>query len=303
MPDAPWPAAGELSAAMSSLCWAIGSLMFVTLRPPVPAMALNAAKNIVGTLCFVGALWIATGAPWPDMPTAPLLLFFASGVVGLAISDTFLLRSMLTIGPQRTSLIFCLAPVLVAAAAVFPPFLEMPSWITWAGMAVCLVGIAVAVGTPSSTVRTPGDMRRGLRDALVAAALQAAAVLLARAAFAHPGATALGGATVRLAAGTVVLVAWAGARSTLGTWWRVWSAGRNRIRLPTAAFIGTFLGIGFNQLGLQWSLHAGVATTLNALTPVYLLPLSVWFLGERFPKRAHWATALAMAGIALIALG
>ena len=43
---------------------------------------------------------------------------------------------------------------------------------------------------------------------------------------------------------------------------------------------------------------AGVAATLNAMAPVWLIPLSAAFLGERHDARA-WASALlAVAGIA-----
>lgn len=304
VPTAVWPGAGEASAAVSSLCWACGSVMFMRLRPQVPAAALNMGKNVVGTVCFMIALAIATGLPWPtDMAAQPLILFTVSGVLGLAISDTFLLRSMLTIGPQRASLVFCLAPVFTALAAMAPPLHEFPGALTWVGMLVCLVGIALAVGAPSAVVRSPADMRRGVRDAALAALLQASAVVLARQAFVDPSATTLGGATVRLASGTAALLIYALCTKRLGGWWRAATAGRNKVNLPAAAFIGTFLGIMFNQLGIQWSRHTGVAATLNALTPVYLLPLSAWFLGERFRLRSVVATALAVAGIALIALG
>ena len=304
MPEiAPWPAAGEMSAAVSALCWAIATTMFVRLRPPVPANALNLAKNLVGTTCFVGILWGTTGLPWPtDMPTNAVVLFLVSGVIGLSVSDSFLLRSMLVIGPQRASLIFCLAPVLVALGAMLPPLSEFPGALTWAGTVVCIGGIALAIGTPSSVVKTPADLKRGVRDAAIAAVLQAVAVLLAREAF-RSTSDAVGGAALRMIAGTVGLLVFGLVTRQLGGWARLWVAGSNKRYLPAAALIGTFLGIAFNQLGIQWSEHAGVASTLNALTPVYLLPLSAWLLHERFSKRALFATALAIAGIALIAVG
>lgn len=293
-----------MSAGISALCWAFATVLFVRLRPAVPAAALNAAKNTVGTVCFVAILWVTTGLPWPtDMAAKPTILFFVSGVLGLAISDTFLLRSMLVIGPQRASLIFCLSPVLTALAAMLPPLSEFPTLFTWLGMVVCLSGVALAVGAPTSVVRTKAQLRRGVIDAAIAAALQAAAVILARAAFADPSVTALGGATVRLVAGTAAILLFGLLTKRLGSWWRICTAGSNKRWLPGAAFLGTFIGISFNQLGIQWSTHTGVAATLNSLTPVYLLPISAWLLSERFTTRALIATALAITGIGLIALG
>ncbi len=70
-----------------------------------------------------------------------------------------------------------------------------------------------------------------------------------------------------------------------------------------ASFFGTFIGILSNQAGLLWAVHAGVATTLNSLMPIYLMPLSMIYLGQRFGKRAIVATLIAVAGVALMMLG
>ena len=73
-------------------------------------------------------------------------------------------------------------------------------------------------------------------------------------------------------------------------------------KVARAAFFGTFLGIWANQAGIAWATHAGAAATLNALAPVFLVPLSAMFLGEPHDRRA-WASALlAVGGIALMTL-
>jgi drug/metabolite transporter (DMT)-like permease len=64
--------------------------------------------------------------------------------------------------------------------------------------------------------------------------------------------------------------------------------------------VGTFLGIWLNQLGLDWAEFTGVATVLNAMTPVYLIPLSALFLAEPQTSRAWVATLVALAGIAIM---
>ena len=53
----------------------------------------------------------------------------------------------------------------------------------------------------------------------------------------------------------------------------------------------------------MWATNAGVATTLNSMMPIYLLPLSVIFLNERFGRREVVATLIAVAGVALMMLG
>jgi drug/metabolite transporter (DMT)-like permease len=70
--------------------------------------------------------------------------------------------------------------------------------------------------------------------------------------------------------------------------------------LALAAFFGTFLGIGLNQAGIAWATSTGVVSTINALAPVWLIPLSTLFLGERHGARAWISTILALTGVALL---
>jgi drug/metabolite transporter (DMT)-like permease len=46
----------------------------------------------------------------------------------------------------------------------------------------------------------------------------------------------------------------------------------------------------------------GIASTLLALPPILLIPLSAWIFGERITLRAVAGTAVALAGAALIVL-
>jgi drug/metabolite transporter (DMT)-like permease len=50
-------------------------------------------------------------------------------------------------------------------------------------------------------------------------------------------------------------------------------------------------------------LNIGVATTFMALTPVLILPFSVWIEGERLTPRAIVGAIISFAGSAILALG
>ncbi len=301
--DVPFAHAGELTAALSALLWASAGIVFARIHPPVSAAAINLGKNVTACICFAALLLVATGAPIPlDVPRAPLLWFIASGFVGLAICDTFILKSLLEIGPQRMSLIFTLAPVLVAIGAVFPPFSESPALLGWIGMGTCLVGIVMAVLEKPDDLRPDANFGRGVRNALIGAVCQAAAILMARHGLQLAAVDARDGATIRMLAGTIGLV-------IIGVpGWRVltWSQEMTRRHagpwIFIAAFFGTFLGIWTNQIALEWATHTGVVTVLNSLMPVYLIPLSAMFLGATITRRGVVATLIAIAGIAMMTL-
>ena len=301
---APFPWAGEFGAALSALLWGSSGIVFARIRTPLGAGALNFGKNLFATLCFVVALWIATGSPWPQgLDARALGIFAASGFLGLALCDTFLLRSLLDIGPQRMSLVLLAVPVLIALATALPPFSETQPLAAWVGMAIAIAGICLAVVRRHATEVARARYRRGVRNGIFAALLQTAAVLLARYGLHVGEAPVLESATVRMAAGTLGLAL----MGLVGGRLRRWGAGLAQPRVfamvCAASFFGTFLGIYLNQIGLRWAAHAGVATTLNSLMPIYLLPLSFLFLGERFGPREIVATLVAVAGVALMFLG
>lgn len=301
--EAPFLYAGEACAALSALLWASAGVVFARIHPPVSAAAINLGKNLTACICFAALLLVETGVPLPfDMPREPLFWFVLSGVLGLAICDTFLLRSLLAIGPQRMSLILTMYPVLVAIGAVFPPFSEQPGLLAWAGMAVCLGGIVMAVFEEPKDPRHKANYAQGVRDAVIAAVCQAAGVLAARHGLKLAHVPAHDGATVRMLAGTVGLMVMGLPALRVITWGREMVQRHVGWRLAVAAFFGTFLGIWTNQLGLEWAEHTGVATVLNSLMPVYLIPLSAIFLGARITVRGYVATAVTIAGVVLMTL-
>jgi drug/metabolite transporter (DMT)-like permease len=302
----PFPHAGDVAALSSSVLWASAGIVFRRMKGRAQAGAINLAKNTTGAVCFLVVLLVATGTPWPQgLSTPATLLLVASGLVGLSVCDTFFLRAILEVGPRAATLVMAgLAPALVFLVTLGPPFDQAPlaarPW-PWVGFALAVTGVVLAVREIPDGPHDRVARRRGFRDAVVAAVFQAAGVLLSRLAI-QEGAPPVEGACLRLVSGSLGLVVGGLALGHAGSWAKSLSARGVLPRLATAAFFGTFLGIGLNQAGLAWSPSTGVATTLNALSPVWLIPLSAVFLGERHGAVAWSSTALAIGGAALLAL-
>jgi drug/metabolite transporter (DMT)-like permease len=299
----PFPYAGEVAALASSALWAGAGIVFRRMRGRVAPAGVNFAKNATAALCFTVVLLALHGRPWPvSMPLEAQAWLVLSGLVGLSVCDTFFLRAMMEIGPRRATLLMALAPVLVFAAAVAPPFCEGEALgrpLTWVGLTLALLGIGLATREVPGDGYDPANARRGVRDGLWAAGLQAAGVLMARHAL-DLGAGPVDGAAVRMVAGSLGILVGGTVLGHVGGWFTSLRAPGTLRTLATAAFFGTFLGIGLNQCGLAWSASTGVATTLNSLAPVWLIPLSTIFLAEHHGARAWLSTVLALAGVALL---
>ena len=67
------------------------------------------------------------------------------------------------------------------------------------------------------------------------------------------------------------------------------------------AFTGPFLGVSLSLVALS-AAPVGIASTLMALTPVLLLPISRFAFKERITLRATIGTALAVGGVAVLFL-
>lgn len=304
--SAPFPLAGELAALVSSMLWAGAGIAFRRLRGRVPPMAVNLGKNGLATV-LLGAVLVAIPAlgGLGDL-TGPAWAYLAiSGFLGLTVCDSFLLRAMMEIGPRRATLLGVFAPCLVFIGALLPPFSQfdqVASIRPWAGFVIALVGVVLAATGARAASDEPTDPereRRGVRDALLAAVFQAAGFLLARRAF-ELGAAPIPGAFARLLVGTLGLLVIGAAMRSLSTWRTALAAPGVPSTLFITAFFGTFLGIGLNQSAIAWASSTGVAAVLNSLAPVWLIPLSAVFLGERITRRGLIATALALAGVALL---
>lgn len=305
----PFPLAGETAALVSSVLWAGAGIVFRRLRGRVPPMAVNLGKNgVAATLLGLTILACPALGGVGAISGASLLLLAVSGLLGLTICDSFLLRAMMEIGPRRATLLGILAPCLVFVGALLPPFSQLDRVADvrpWAGFLLALAGVVLAATGALPAASAPLDPeaeRRGVRDALLAAVFQASGFLLARRAF-ELGAPPIPGAFVRLVVGTVGLVVVGGVTGRLSAWRTALLVRGVPVTLFVTAFFGTFLGIGLNQTAIAWARSTGVAAVLNSLAPVWLIPLSAVFLGEKITRRGVVATVLALGGVALLSAG
>jgi drug/metabolite transporter (DMT)-like permease len=67
------------------------------------------------------------------------------------------------------------------------------------------------------------------------------------------------------------------------------------------SFLGPFLGVTLSIVAIQ-NIAVGIASTLMALPPIFLLPLCALLFKERVGWQAILGTGVAMAGVAVLCL-
>ncbi len=166
-PPPPFPWAGELSAAPSSLCWATSGVIFMRIRPQPSAGRDEPGEEPDRDGVLPPPPGARRRAPLADGRSdwRPSCSSPRRARSGLALCDSILFRAFLEIGPRRTNVYMAMWPVWVAVLALLPPLAERPPVTAWIGMAVTIAGVVLA--DPGAPCRRddarPPEARRTLR--------------------------------------------------------------------------------------------------------------------------------------------
>jgi drug/metabolite transporter (DMT)-like permease len=271
-----------------------GSMVVNRLRLVLALVFLIAAQALVyGTFLPTGAGWQA----W--------LWMGLSGFVGLVLGDLFLFQAFVWIGPRLTMLMMSLAPVIGAVSAWL--FLgEKLEAVQILGIAVTLLGIGWVVWEGNNPVngnhlRRNPNYGRGILFGLGAAAGQALGLVLSKKGM-GADLPAISGNVMRMLVATcslwVITLFQRQAGYTLGQLRRT---PRSVRYIVIGALFGPFVGVSFSLYAVQHA-DVGVASTLMALTPVVLLPVSYIVFKERYGWGAVLGTLVAIVGVAILFL-
>ena len=276
--------------------------MFTLASRRLGSLIVNRLRLILAVLLLSLTHWVMLGSLLP-VEAEPRRWFWLglSGVVGLVLGDVFLFQAFVWIGPRLSMLMMSLAPVIAALVAWI--FLgERLSFGQIGGILLTLSGIAWVVLERNGHQKNENcDYTRGLLFGLGAAAGQALGLVLAKNGL-YGDFSPISGNLIRMLAAMVVLwlitIFQGQARQTFE---RLNANRRAFGFLAVGAITGPFLGVSLSLLAVQRS-AVGVASTLMALPPVFLLPISYIFFKERFGWGAIAGTFVAVAGVALLFL-
>jgi drug/metabolite transporter (DMT)-like permease len=293
---------GELAGLLTSIFWSATSVLFTKATQQVGSITVNRVRVILALVFLMLLNLVLYGYLLPfDAGADRWVWFTLSGVIGYAVGDVFLFQSFLYIGPQRAMLMMSLAPLMSAALAwIF--FGEILTGFQLLGMIVTLAGIAWVIsrqrGGGSFSSYSPVQ---GALFGLGAAAGQAVGYILSKQGLAGDF-SPIAGNSIRMLAAVIVLWALAffqgKARETIG---RVRRQPNVLSWLVTAAITGPVLGASLSLYALQHT-QVGIASTLIALPPVFLLPVNWLVFKEKFDGGAVLGTFIAIAGVALLFL-
>ena len=286
------PHLGEICALLAPMAWAVALILFKRTEG-APPLALNLFKNTFGVV-LLSATMVALGIAVPtDRSVEDWARVIGSGVLGLAVADTFLFEGLKRIGAARFALVdTTYAPMIVLLSWVL--FGEAPTTAIVGGGAAVVVGVTVASVDPRDLKFSGGrEIAIGMLCAFLAVLGTATGVLIAKPVLVHSNLIEI--TWTRLIAGLTAMVLWAAATGKLREATAAFRPGTDWKTLVPASFFGTYLSLIFWLGGYKWA-PAAVAAVLNQLATVYILVLARVFLRERIAPRQAVGSLVAATG-------
>ena len=230
-----------------------------------------------------------------------------SGIIGLAIGDLFLFQAYITIGPRLGLLFLSLAPALASVLAwvILGETLSAGSIL---GIGLTLAGITWVVLESNTSVKANSPAKveplykiswKGITAGLLSATGQALGVVLAKLGLTS-NFPALSANVIRMSAAFIAL--WLVTilqRQVIST---VKAANHHRsgiLYILGGAIFGPIIGVSLSLFAIQ-NTNIGIASTLIALPPIFLLPMGYFIFKERLSWRAIAGTLIAVAGVGLL---
>jgi drug/metabolite transporter (DMT)-like permease len=293
---------GEIAALATAFLFAMTALIFTSTGRSVGSQVTNRMRLLLALLYLIVLNILLFHEPLPFSAGSSRWFWLGlSGIIGLSLGDAFLFQSYVSVGPRLGSLLLSLAPVFGAIIAwIF--FGEILTLLQITGIALTLAGIAWVVVSNKEPADMPaGNTRRGVVFGILAALGQAVGLVFSKQGMSGDFSPFQANA-IRMLAAVLFVWVWAAlggkARATFTS-----VRGKPRVigLLALGALVGPVLGVSSSLFAIQHA-EIGVASTLIALTPVILLPISDFVYKEKVGWQAIFGTALAITGVAVLFL-
>jgi len=293
---------GEIAGLATSFFFALTSIIFAATGRAVGSQVTNRIRLIFALIYLVILNVILFREPLPFSAGSSRWIWLSlSGVIGLSLGDTFYFQSLISVGPRLGSLLLSLAPIFGSIIAwIF--FGETLTLLQITGIVLALTGIAWVVMSHDEPPNTPrGHTKRGVFFGILAGLGQAAGLVLSK--------QGLFGEFSPFQANAIRILA-----ALLFTWGWTFIEGKAVVTITAlrekpqviglialGAFVGPLLGVLSSLFAVQHT-AIGVASTLMALPPVIVLPISYFMFKEKIGWQAIAGTFLAIAGVAVLFL-
>ncbi len=294
---------GEFSALLTAIFWTFTALAFTQAGKKIGSLSVNFWRLVVGIVFICSFSFIRFNSFFPqDIDLKGWFWLGLSGFIGVFLGDLFLFKAFTITGPRIALLIMSIAPPIAALLSwiIFGVSLDAIDFI---GMGVTIFGISLVIltrpinkGGEQTKIKLRHDTN-GIIFALFGAIGQASGLVMSKVGL-QSTSNPFFATQIRLFAGVfgfILLITW------LKRWNPIISSLKNYKAigiLSIGSFFGPFLGISLSLVAIQYA-NPGIVQTITSITPVLIIPFSVWFFKEKITIREVIGAIIAVGGITL----
>lgn len=291
---------GKIMALMCAVVWAGAVILFKLAGDRIRPLALNLYKTMLTVILLFPLLLLLKIPLIPaGMPGKYWLAVMASGILGIAVSDTLFFACLNRLGAGMTAIVDALyAPFVMTATWLF--LLQKPRLEQVGGALLVIAAVLTVAYRKSGSPLPTRRVISGIFFGVAAMAIMAVSIVLMQ--------PVLSGASVfwvtelrMLSALTVLLAMFAWQKDRRQLLAPLWQKGSRHY-----AFWGALLGNLISMtlwVGAFKFTAVNSAAVLNQTNTVFVVVMASVFLKETFTRRRLLATVLAVAGSLLVLLG
>lgn len=306
---------GEILSLCVAVSWTVTAWFADKASRRVGVMVTNVLRLVLATLFLGIVLWITVGSPYPVYADRDTWLWLGlSALVGYVFGDYCLFNSYLYIGPRLGQLMMTLAPPM-AAIAGWLLLGENLGWKSILAMVITLCGIGISILSRDSGNHFKLDLPlKGFLLGIGAGTGQGVGLVLSKIGMEHYAQAIPGDAPSRMA--LMLPFASTMARAVVGCLGfflimalskdigKLRSAVKDPVAMRYASVITLFgpaLGVSLSLMAVRYA-HAGIASTLMALTPVLIIAPDVLINKKKLRLKEIIGLAVSITGVALFFL-
>lgn len=304
---------GEIISLGVALSWTVTAMLAEVASKRITPLGLNVIRMLMSLVLLAVLMWVTVGSPLPvDADGETWMWLSLSGFVGYVLGDYCLFNSYLLIGSRFGQLFMTLAP---AAAAIFGWILlgESMSLLAMCGMLITMVGIGISV-------LSKGDSRhkvalklpvKGVLLGIGAGLGQGIGLVLSKVGMTHYETVIqtkevldvmpFSSTFIRAITG---LIGFSAAMLMTGKTRKIAASTRDKkgmLFALGATITGPFIGVSLSLMATLYT-STGIAQTIMAMTPVFILLPSWYFFRQKVTIMEIIGALVAVAGVALFFL-
>ena len=302
---------GEIIALSVAFSWTITALCAEVASRRIGSLQLNVIRMVLSLLMLGMTLWWFTGVPYPTFADGKAWFWLSlSGFVGYVLGDYCLFSSYILIGSRFGQLFMTLAP---PAAAISGWFIlgEKLSLQALAGMAVTLTGIGISVLNKGTSYKIGLKLPlKGVLFGIGAGVGQGVGLVLSKVGMNYYELSipaGMGGAVgmlpfastfIRAVTGTIGFLCVMAYRKEFYTLSIALHDRKGMKASLWATITGPFIGVSLSLMAVQYT-EAGIASTLMALTPIFIIWPAHLFFHQKVTLKEVIGAVISVAGVSL----